>query len=241
MPMPYVGFALLGRLSMDHYELSPDERAAEIERLRIDVENNERLYAQQIRSTSGRALAAELATKLTGEPSIDGATGRAFEAFGLDPDDPMNWRTLLEHLASVLFPPALTAGRKREWDGKRYYELLCNVDDFAQRNPNLSRARAFEHIAKKEGLRSRDEIGKRVAALKAAYRKAFDPRQNSWLDWELGRLAAELKLAEGQAAEWKQSFAKRFVEFDLKYRREATDGETSASSVISPKSNPNDG
>jgi hypothetical protein len=219
--------ALLGRLSPGYFSASPDEKTKELERLRIEDEQRAREYAESIKTPAGRARAANEATTLYGEPLIDGPIGRAFEAFGLDPADPSDWRTLLLNLSHVLFPEPAPPGRKQEWTAERYFSLLCEIDDLEARSPSLSRNKCFAHIAQKEGNRSPDAIEKRVDVLKAAYKRAQNPKLNSWLDNQLDRLAFLYDPPIQPTPEWKKSVAKKYIKVFFRARRDVNSGENS--------------
>lgn len=70
----------------------------------------------------------------------------AFDTFGLDPDDPMHWRVLVEEMASIIFERK-KAGRRKEWNSGRQLELVEAVDAVLRRNPKLKDRRACELLA----------------------------------------------------------------------------------------------
>jgi hypothetical protein len=65
-----------------------------------------------------REIAANLVLILSNR-AIDAPLRMAFEEFGLDPLDPVDWRTLLDHLARIHFPtgsPPAPRGPRPKWD-----------------------------------------------------------------------------------------------------------------------------
>jgi hypothetical protein len=72
-----------------------------------------------------RAAAANFALPLRKDPT-DVAIKRSFEVFGLDPDNPHNWRTLLNHFAEAHFGRR-NPGRPRQLNDFHQIKLLKDI------------------------------------------------------------------------------------------------------------------
>lgn len=144
----------------------------ESRRAKRAAENDERM--KELSTTLGRARAAVIATTLSAE--FDQSLRKAFDAFGLNPDDPRNWTAMLRSFARVHFGPKKKGGRPREWNSARYWQLVRDVADKQSNNPNLSKEDAYRLLAKDQNYKG---IGAR--GIKAAYRNACDPRKNDEL------------------------------------------------------------
>jgi hypothetical protein len=59
----------------------------------------------------------------------------AFEAFGLDPREPDNWRLLLALLAEAFFVPKRKRGGQKVWDSTALWRLL--IDFWEARNVRI--------------------------------------------------------------------------------------------------------
>lgn len=103
----------------------------------------------------------------------DTPVGRAFAAFELNDENPSDWRTLIELLASVLFPESSRIGRPPEWNWERYCELLDALDKKRRKHPKISEELACERMAKDEQspgyFRKSGAEGLRKALQKARY------------------------------------------------------------------------
>ena len=87
------------------------------------------------------------ALTLDDKNKADALLKHTFREFGLDPNNPFDWRRLLTWVAFFLFAAPKRSGRPSEWDAKRYCELLEAVDRRKQSNPRLSDKRHCERIA----------------------------------------------------------------------------------------------
>jgi hypothetical protein len=70
-----------------------------------------------------RAISANIALTLD---RTDSTLREAFEAFGLDPKNPLNWRYLLLYLVEILFK-RLPRGTRPKWNADRWTEFLNHV------------------------------------------------------------------------------------------------------------------
>jgi len=71
----------------------------------------------------------------------------AFTTLNLDPNDPRDWRELVEVLAPAFFIERKKAGRHKEWTSARKLELLNAVDAKQRRNSRLSDEQACKQLA----------------------------------------------------------------------------------------------
>jgi hypothetical protein len=99
-----------------------------------------------------REVAANMALNLS-EKESDASLRKAFKEFGLNPINPLDWRSLLNHLAQIQFPtaPRSPRGARPKWDEHR--RLLFKTD--------VARARKrLNDAAKQTGLQkpSDDDI-----------------------------------------------------------------------------------
>ena len=95
------------------------------------------------KATASEALwLTKEAFRLTKE---DATIKKAFDTFDLDPNDPWQWRELVEELVSIVFERK-EAGRRKEWTAERKLELLRAVDA-KRRNTRLSDEQACKHLA----------------------------------------------------------------------------------------------
>jgi len=62
----------------------------------------------------------------------------AFNAFDLDHRSLSDWRSLVFHLAHVLFPTPRPPGAPREWTDERLCRLLADVAAYKRENPKAS-------------------------------------------------------------------------------------------------------
>lgn len=76
----------------------------------------------------------------------DRTTKKAFDTFGLDPNDPWHWRELVEELVTIIFKRK-HPGRHKEWSSERIEELLSAVEAKQQRNPRISDVQACNQLA----------------------------------------------------------------------------------------------
>jgi hypothetical protein len=89
---------------------------------------------------------------------------RAFECFGLDPNQPHHWRKLLGILAHILFGER-AKGPKIRWDFESFKELVSDFDDVSSRcPPGTSQMSRFELLTGREKY-----FGLKATTLKARY------------------------------------------------------------------------
>jgi hypothetical protein len=80
-----------------------------------------------------RAIHATLALTLP-DRHTDSPLQKAFDAFGLDPNDPHNWRRLLDEFANILFgEPARGRGHPVKWDEARRSQFEIDAAEARQR------------------------------------------------------------------------------------------------------------
>jgi hypothetical protein len=120
-----------------------------------------------------RRNASADATTISGSRFGDDSIQTAFDAFGLDPTAPSDWRTLLAHLARISFPPKKKIGRSKSWDGDRYVELLQDFAGIKNLNPGISAEKTYR-ILSKHPKYSNIKSG----TIKKVYHKARDPNAN---------------------------------------------------------------
>jgi hypothetical protein len=123
---------------------------------------------------------------------------RMFKEFDLDPHDPLDWRRLATWVALFLFPHKAAAGRPREWDAKRYCELLEAVYRRKQDNPRLSDARACAIIADDRASPSYFRKAK-PEGLRRALRQARSIDYNDLLRWVVDDIISRAKQNAEQA------------------------------------------
>jgi hypothetical protein len=84
---------------------------------------------------------------LTLDDKTDGPLKQVFRQFGLDPNNPLDWRQLVTWIALFL-KLKKKSGRPTGWTIERYCELLQAVDRRKHGNPSLSDSQACTLIAK---------------------------------------------------------------------------------------------
>jgi hypothetical protein len=134
---------------------------------------NDALHEAQMRSL--QEIDPDFTTKM------DGPVQQAFDAFGLSPENPSDWRSLVTYFAYIHFgSPTKSPGRPSKWTGDRLCQLLFDFSAGQTANPNLTNTKIFERMIKDKSLRHR--YGNETTdALKDAYRKAKNPVANQRL------------------------------------------------------------
>jgi hypothetical protein len=130
------------------------KRQTSKERLRLQIERarspHVRTLLQNYREPDWnnqrfREITANMALTLS-DKTGDRSLRKAFKEFGLDPINPLDWRSLLDHLAQIQFPtpaPRGPRGARPKWDE---HSRLLFVTDVARTRKRLNDA------AKQTGL-----------------------------------------------------------------------------------------
>ena len=127
----------------------------------------------------------------------------AFEAFGLDPNDPDNWRLLLALFAEAYFVPRRPRGGKRVWDAGRLCQLLADFAAVKDKQENRGRPKGEIYVLVKRAFPKR--YGKISAAtIRDRLQDARNPDKNSVLGAVLGARPADPR---GMTAEQKRAYA----------------------------------
>jgi hypothetical protein len=106
----------------------------------------------------------------------------AFKAFGLDHRSLSDWRALVSHLASVLFPTPRPQGPPRKWTDERLCKLLADVAAYKRKNPEASDTAICSWLSKK--------WSKEPATLRRVLQDARNPARNDLL----ARMAYDLMM-----------------------------------------------
>jgi hypothetical protein len=127
-------------------------------------------------------VALQLGLQLGGPwPASLGSYGRdaaerpildAFKAFGLDHRSVIDWYTLVQHLANVLFPTA-RPGRPKKWPDERLCRLLADVAAARRKHPNASDTAICKWLEKRYSVSDR--------RLRRVLQDARNPARNSLL------------------------------------------------------------
>jgi hypothetical protein len=125
---------------------------------------------------------AELRDALRLHPKVDIEANRslraAFDAFGLDPKEPENWRLLLALLAEAFFVPKRKRGGKEVWDSHALWQLLTDFWEVKRQNPDLkSEEKLCEKLTEKKGYKGK----KSPKTLRKMLYRARDPADNDIL------------------------------------------------------------
>jgi hypothetical protein len=107
---------------------------------------------------------------------------KAFKDFGLDPNNPYDWR----HLLTLYVHSHRSRGRPVEWDGESLCDLLRAISKFRKKNPNAKRSDIYRSLTKERGSYS----GKTEDYLKHGHRLALNPERNHILRSALDLVAA---------------------------------------------------
>jgi hypothetical protein len=98
----------------------------------------------------------------------------AFKAFGLDHRSLSDWRALVSHLASVLFPTPGPPGAPRKWTDERLCKLLADVAAYKRKNPEASDTAICNWLSKK--------WSKEPSTLRRLLQDARNPAHNRMLE-----------------------------------------------------------
>ena len=124
---------------------------------------------------------AELCDALKLHPKVDieanPSLRAAFEAFGLDPQEPENWRLLLALLAGAFFVPKRKRGGQEVWDSRALWQLLTDFWEVKHQNPQM---KSEEKLCEKLTKKKRYNEYSRNTLRKMLYR-ARDPADNDIL------------------------------------------------------------
>ena len=132
-----------------------------------------------------RAIAAHLALQIT-EP--EEPLQRAFELFGLDPEDPTDWRRLVSYFAQAYFA-SKRAGAPTKWTKDRYANLVYERDFVIRKyqnrllkTPIRSREKMVRDLMRNEKLFSGRYRALEDDTLKRQIKKALDWEKTSRAD-----------------------------------------------------------
>jgi hypothetical protein len=109
-------------------------------------------------------FARAAALTLHGQADYDRAIEKAFDAFGLDPNKPHHWRTLLGILADILFGER-GKGPKLRWSSETIKQLISDFDDLSSNHPEVPQMDLFEFLTHTK----RRYAGLQAGTLKARY------------------------------------------------------------------------
>jgi hypothetical protein len=128
-----------------------------------------------------RGLWAQWALQLNPDAPSDRAMLKAFEAAGLDHNDPFAWRQLLDLFSQAYFD-APGAGRKREWPASRYNELLSDFEHVQSQHPDLKKSEdVCRRLLNREPHKSKYKEYNSAEYLAGKVAEARDPEQNYFL------------------------------------------------------------
>jgi hypothetical protein len=111
---------------------------------------------------------------------------KAFRDFGLDPNDPYDWR----HLLTLYVHSHRSRGRPVEWDSESLCDLLRAISKFRKKNPNAKRSDIYRSLTKERAPYS----GKTEDYLKHGHRLALNPERNHILRSALDLVADVLRV-----------------------------------------------
>jgi hypothetical protein len=136
---------------------------------------------------------------------------KAFEAFKLNPEDPIDCRLLMGCLARVAFPESNRRGAPKKWKMEQYCLLLSAVHELKSKKPGRSDREACAIIAKKKNNPLFQKAG--VEGLRKALREARSYKKNDLVKDQLDKLKPkimqELKAAGNWSAEMEGLFYER--------------------------------
>jgi hypothetical protein len=150
-----------------------DEQSAKMESEMTWTESQNALLGMDM----SFGLLARAALRINPDDPNDQPLAAAFEVSGLDPKDPLAWRTLLGCFAEVHFGKS-SAGRPMEWGGMQLEELYTDFQEVKSRHRSV---RSDKRIC--ELMRTRPPYKEKyqkysVETLRKAVRRAADPEQN---------------------------------------------------------------
>ena len=134
-----------------------------------------------------RILAADFALQLFVGNPLDDAIAIGFERTGLDPRDPMQWKTLLGLFCLAHFGETPKVAAPRTWDIARLQRLLTDADEIRKRHPALSDTAIATALKTKEifkdvyGGFSVDTIRERIREAKKS-REQFETLRKKHLE-----------------------------------------------------------
>jgi hypothetical protein len=115
-----------------------------------------------------RKIYANVALTLGSEPIHD-PLRRAFQLTGLDPENPIHWRILLELVCNALFAFSRKVGRPRRSDHSDLYREVANLKN---RNPSIKMNSALQIISKKATFKKTNGQSLNRNTLAKMYRSA---------------------------------------------------------------------
>ena len=143
-----------------------DKSSKRLDRKKLDYKN--RPYKNALATASfvfNQDLARAGASTLHGQSDDDKAIKKAFDAFGLDPNQPHHWRELLGILADVFFGDR-GKGPKLRWDSETIKQLILDFDCLSATLPKINQMLQFELLI---SLKPKRYAGLRPGTLKARY------------------------------------------------------------------------
>jgi hypothetical protein len=109
----------------------------------------------------------------------DPALRAAFEAFGLDPKKPDNWRLLLALFAEAHFP-ARGIGRPKEWNEDRLCQLLVDFRAAKKATEEKPKEEIYKFLAHRKNFNGR-YAGMDQSTIRKNLRAAGNPDKNGLL------------------------------------------------------------
>ena len=116
-----------------------DKSSKRLERKTLDYKG--RPYKNSLASASfilNPDFARAAALTLHRQSDYDRAIVKAFDAFGLDPEQPDHWRELLGILADILFGER-GKGPKQRWNSENTKQLISDFDNLSSNYPAADR------------------------------------------------------------------------------------------------------
>jgi hypothetical protein len=105
----------------------------------------------------------------------------AFQKAGLDPNNPVHWRLLLQYFCFAHFRFARRRGAPELWNGEMYCRLLQEFDRLKSGKRRLSNEALYKAISKSGKYKKANGEPISPGRIKTALREARDPRHNGVL------------------------------------------------------------
>jgi hypothetical protein len=128
----------------------------------------------------------------------------AFQKAGLDPNNPLHWRLLLQYFCFAHFRfTRRRRGAPELWNGEMYCRLLQDFDRITSRKSRLSNEAKYAAISNSGNYKNAKGKPISPGRIKTALREARDPRHNGVLS---KRLIKDLEQRRGNLASASEYF-----------------------------------
>jgi hypothetical protein len=135
----------------------------------------------------------------------------AFQKAGLDPNNPVHWRLLLQYFCFAHFRSARRRGAPELWNGEMYCRLLQESDRLKSRNPRLSNEAVYKAISRSGKYKKANGEPISPGRIKTALREARDPKHNDVL---AKRLIDDLEQRRGNlGSEYLDEFRRKIEDY----------------------------